>query len=147
VPKNTANDRDAFDRIVASNHPPRTYPLLQLSSEVSVDGELNARLRAALEPIAEVFTDLLASVLAKKLEIIGQAGSGPITYDYNDAARRLSMSKSKLRKLVHKNAISHVKAEGQVLFRPADLEAYLEERVRSPERAGVLARRARGTTL
>lgn len=53
-----------------------------------------------------------------------------LTYPYDEAAGRLGISQRTLKRLVAEGVIRHIRIGGRVLFREADLRAYLDGQAR-----------------
>src|SRR3954463_7441649 len=97
---------------------------------------------------AEAFTAVITTALLDALESRrGQdairralslpAPATPADVDLlsvTDAAKRLSLGVSTVRRLASKCELSSVKVGRRLLFRPADLDVYTEARLRSPQR-------------
>ncbi len=95
--------------------------------------ELKAALRVVLpEVLREVLPGLLAQPTAND--------PAPLL-DVDQAAHRLGLGVSTVRKLAGRCEMASVKSGRRLLFRPTDLDAYAEARRRSPERVKALAER------
>jgi excisionase family DNA binding protein len=94
---------------------------------VRVSGdELKAALR---EVLREVLPEMLPALLAQPA-----ANDAARLLDVDQAAKRLGLGASTIRKLAGRCEMASVKSGRRLLFRPADLDAYAEARRRSPER-------------
>jgi excisionase family DNA binding protein len=95
----------------------------------------------------DLLLDELAERVAKRLRPLVSggdpgnppAGSGPLMLDVETAAARLGIAPGALRKKAQRSQIPSVKDGKHLRFRPADLEAYVEGRVRSPEKRAALS--------
>jgi len=85
--------------------------------------------------IREVLREELPRLLA---DALGQV-DGDRLLDVDAAARRLGLAVGTVYRKAAKCELPSVKIGERVLFRPADLDAYAQERRRSPERVKALA--------
>jgi excisionase family DNA binding protein len=100
---------------------------------MSVD-ELRAALRAVLP---EVMREVMPAVLAQMA-----ANDSERLLDVDEAAQRLGLGVSTVRRLAGRCEVASVKSGRRLLFRLKDLDAYARARRRSPERVKALAERA-----
>lgn len=102
--------------------------------------ELKAALRVVLPEVLRV---VLPEVLSTLLPQLAENDPAHLL-DIHQAAQRLRLGISTVRKLAGRCDVASVKSGRRLLFRPTDLDAYVEARRRSPERIKVLAERRSG---
>lgn len=126
---------------------PRNRAAAHSEKRVS-DSSAGVALAAAIESIADLIADRVASRVASilALEIVRLSASAEAVQllDATTAASRLGISRKTLYRRVKDGRITCIVEDGGgKRFRPSDLASYVEARVRSPERAAILARSAR----
>jgi excisionase family DNA binding protein len=104
----------------------------------AIADELEAVLRKVLDERLRPIEALLA-----ELQTPGEADHLGIP----EAAKRLGLATSTIYKLAERCELPSVKLGGRVLFKPADLDAYAEDRRRSPSRVREAVARALGGEL
>ena len=95
---------------------------------------------ALAEELEAVVRKVLREELARLISGL-PSPAGERLLDVDETARRLGLSSSTIYKRANACELPSVKLGGRVLFKPADLDAYAEERRRSPERVKELASR------
>jgi excisionase family DNA binding protein len=90
------------------------------------------------EAVRQVLREELPRVLA---ELRGTNGTAPAAelLDVAGAARRLGLVTSSIYKMAARCELPSVKIGRRLLFRPGDLNAYVERQSRSPERVRAIA--------
>jgi excisionase family DNA binding protein len=85
------------------------------------------------EELRDAVREVLREELPRLLADARHSGE-PDLLDLPQAAHRLGLGKSTVRKLAASCELASVKVGRRVLFRSRDLDAYADERRRSPER-------------
>jgi excisionase family DNA binding protein len=95
---------------------------------------------ALADEIAAALAPLHDEIRALREELRATAArGGDALLDVDEAARRLGLARSTVYKLAQRCELPSVKAGARLLFRPADLDAHVDARRRSPERVKALA--------
>jgi excisionase family DNA binding protein len=83
------------------------------------------------EAVQQALREELPHLVAELRAMV--AGGGDALVDVDGAARRLGLARSTVYKLAQRCELSSVPMGRSLRFRPADLDAYVEARRRSPE--------------